>query len=109
MPPTYPPDAADDAKSALLEALEAETESYQSNLDVYETWPREEKCAKAILLASMEVDLSLPLRDLATSHLMCDHLHRSCEIHNEPMYLGFVEEVRRFISLTLQLRTSTMR
>ena len=36
-PPTYPPDATDDAKSALLEAFELEMESYQSDLGVYET------------------------------------------------------------------------
>jgi len=56
-PPTYPPDADDDAKNDLLEAFEAEMESYQSHLGVYETWLRKEKSAKAILLASMEVDL----------------------------------------------------
>ena len=67
-------------------------ESYQSDLGVYETWLREEKSAKAILLASMEVDLSLSLRGLATSHLMWDHLHRSYEIRNKAMYLAAVEE-----------------
>ena len=69
-PPTYPPDAADDAKSALLEAFELEMENYQSDLGVYETWLREEKSAKAILLASMEVDLARSLRGRATSQLM---------------------------------------
>jgi len=93
-PHTYPPDADDDAKNALLEAFEAEMESYQSDLGVYETWLREEKSAKAILLASMEVDLSLSLRGLATSHLMWDHLRRSYEIHNEAMYLAVVEEAQ---------------
>jgi hypothetical protein len=33
-PPTYPPDADDDAKTALLEAFEAQMESYQSDLGV---------------------------------------------------------------------------
>ncbi|CAD6250315.1 unnamed protein product [Miscanthus lutarioriparius] len=93
-PPTYPPDADDDAKSALLEAFEAKMESYQSDLDVYETWLREEKSAKAILLASMEVDLSLSLRGLATSHLMWDHFRRSYEIRNKAMYLAVVEEAQ---------------
>ncbi|CAD6218794.1 unnamed protein product [Miscanthus lutarioriparius] len=93
-PPTYPPDADDDAKNALLEAFETEMESYQSDLGVYETWLREEKSAKAILLASMEVDLSLSLRGLATSHLMWDHLRRSYEIRNEAMYLAVVEEAQ---------------
>ncbi|CAD6202522.1 unnamed protein product [Miscanthus lutarioriparius] len=50
----YLTDADDDAKNALLEAFEAEMESYQSDLGVYETWLREKKSAKAILLASME-------------------------------------------------------
>jgi hypothetical protein len=36
-PPTYPPDVADDAKSALLEVFETEMENYQSDLGVYET------------------------------------------------------------------------
>ncbi|CAD6214062.1 unnamed protein product [Miscanthus lutarioriparius] len=93
-PPTYPPDADDDAKNDLLEAFEAEMESYQSDLGVYETWLREEKSAKAILLASMEVDLSLFHRGLATSHLMWDHLCRSYEIRNEAMYLAVVEEAQ---------------
>ncbi|CAD6218291.1 unnamed protein product [Miscanthus lutarioriparius] len=93
-PPTYPPHADDDAKSALLEAFEAKMESYQSDLGVYETWLREEKSAKAILLASMEVNLLLSLRGLATSHLMWDHLRRSYEIRNEAMYLAVVEEAQ---------------
>jgi len=91
-PPTYLPDADDDAKSALLEAFEGQMESYQSDLGAYETLPREEKAAKAILHASMEVDLSQSLRCLATSHLMWDHLRHSYEIRNEAMYLAVVEE-----------------
>jgi hypothetical protein len=93
-PPTYPPDADDDAMTALLEAFEAQMESYQSDLGVYETWLREEKSAKTILLARMEVDLARSLRGLATSHLMWDHLHRSYEIRNEAMYLVVVEEAQ---------------
>ncbi|CAD6214061.1 unnamed protein product [Miscanthus lutarioriparius] len=56
-PPTYPTDADDNAKNDLLEAFEAEMESYQSHLGVYETWLCKEKSAKNISLASMEVDL----------------------------------------------------
>jgi len=108
-PPTYPPDATDDAKSALLEAFEGQMESYQSDLGAYETLPREEKAAKAILLASMEVDLLQSLRGLATSHLMWDHLCRSYEIRNEGCTLLLLRRIRRFVSLTLQLRTSTVR
>ena len=92
--PTYPPNADDHAKTALLEAFEAQMESYQSNLGFYETWLCEEKSAKAILLASMEVDLARSLRGLATSHLMWDHLRRSYEIRNEAMYLAVVEEAQ---------------
>jgi hypothetical protein len=77
MPPTYPPDADDDAKTDLLDTFEAQMESYQYDLSLYETWLREEKSAKAILLASMEIDLARSLRGLATSHLMWDHLCRS--------------------------------
>jgi hypothetical protein len=69
-------------------------ESYQSDLGLYETWLREEKSAKAILLASMEIDLARSLRGLATSHLMWDHLCRSYEIRNEAMYLAVVEEAQ---------------
>jgi len=58
----------------------------------YETWPHEEKCAKPILLANMESDLSLSLRGFATSHIMWDHLHHTYEIHNQTMYLSVVEE-----------------
>ena len=93
-PPTYLPDADDDAKSALLEAFEGQMESYQSDLGAYETLLREEKAAKAILLASMEIDLSRSLRGLATSHLMWDHLHHSYDIHNEAMYLAIVQEAQ---------------
>ncbi|CAD6220270.1 unnamed protein product [Miscanthus lutarioriparius] len=93
-PPAYQPHADDDAKIALLEAFEAQMESYQSNLGVYETWLREEKSAKAILLASMEVDLARSLRGLATSHLMWDHLRRNYEIRNEATYLAVVEEAQ---------------
>jgi hypothetical protein len=92
--PTYLPDADDDAKSALLDAFEAQMDSYQSNLGLYETWLREEKYAKAILLASMEIDLARSLKGLATSHLMWDHLHCSYEIRNEAMYLAIVEEAQ---------------
>ncbi|CAD6255028.1 unnamed protein product [Miscanthus lutarioriparius] len=84
----------DDDKSALPEAFEVDMESYQSDLGIYETWLREEKSAKAILFASMEVDLSLSLRGLATSHLMWDHLHHSYEIRNEAIYLVVVEEAQ---------------
>jgi hypothetical protein len=91
-PPMYPPDADDDVKTALLEAFEAQMERYQSDLSLYETWLREEKSAKAILLASMEIDLAQSLRGLATSHLMWDHLRRSYEIRNQAMYLAIVEE-----------------
>ncbi|CAD6223428.1 unnamed protein product [Miscanthus lutarioriparius] len=93
-PPTYPPDADDHTKTALLEAFEAQRESYQYDLEVYETWLHEEKSAKAILLASMEVDLAWFLRGLAASHLMWDHLCHSYEIHNEAMYLAIVEEAQ---------------
>ena len=92
--PTYPPDADDAAKHALLDAFEAEMETYQSDLGVYETWLREEKSAKAILLASIEIDLARSLRGLATSHLMWEHLRCSYEIRNEAMYLAVVEEAQ---------------
>ena len=92
--PTYPSDADDDAKTALLEAFEAQMESYQSDLGVYETWLCEEKSAKAILLLSMEVDLTRSLRGLPTSYLMWDHLCRSYKIRNEAMYLVVVEEAQ---------------
>jgi hypothetical protein len=94
MQPTYPPDADDATKHALLDAFEAQMETYQSDLGLYETWLREEKSAKAILLASMEIDLARSLRGLATSHLMWDHLCRSYEIRNEAMYLAVVEEAQ---------------
>ncbi|XP_066329839.1 uncharacterized protein [Miscanthus floridulus] len=93
-PPTYPPDVADDAKSALLEVFETEMEDYQSDLGVYETWLREEACAKAILVASIEVDLSGSLRGLSTTYLMWAHLCRSYETCNEAMYLAIVEEAQ---------------
>jgi hypothetical protein len=90
-PPTYAPDAPDTVKQPLLEAFEAQMETYQSELDMQATWLREEACAKAILLASMEVDISLSLRGLSTSHLMWAHLSWSYEIHNETLYLAVVE------------------
>ena len=93
-PPTYPPDAADTIKQPLLEAFEAQMETYQSYLDIQATWLREEACAKAILLASMEVDIPLSLCGLSTSHLMWAHLHHSYEIRNEALYLAVVEEAR---------------
>ena len=42
-----------------MEAFEAEMDTYQSNVDTQAIWLREEACAKAILLASKEVDISL--------------------------------------------------
>jgi hypothetical protein len=66
-PPTYASDATDDVRRPLLEAFEAELETYQSDLDLQMPWLREEACAKAILFASMEVDISLSLRGLSTS------------------------------------------
>ena len=52
-PPTYAPDATDEIKNPLMEAFEAEMDTYQSNVDTQAIWLREEACAKAILLASM--------------------------------------------------------
>ena len=69
-------------------------ETYQSYLDIQATWLREEASAKTILLANMEVDISLSLRGLATSHLMWAHLRRSYEIRNEALYLAVVEEAQ---------------
>jgi hypothetical protein len=94
IPPTYAPDADDAVKKPLLEAFECQMEAYQSALDIQATWLREEACAKAILLASMEVDISLSLRGLSTSHLMWAHLRRSYEIRNETLYLAVVEEAQ---------------
>ena len=51
--PAYAPDAIDAVKKPLLEAFEAEMDTYQSNVDTQAIWLREEACAKAILLASM--------------------------------------------------------
>jgi hypothetical protein len=93
-PPTYAPDADDAVKKPLLEAFEAQMEAYQLALDIHATWLREEACAKAILLASMEVDISLSLRGLSTSHSTWAHLRRSYEIRNEALYLAVVEEAQ---------------
>ncbi|TVU34447.1 hypothetical protein EJB05_16279, partial [Eragrostis curvula] len=90
--PTYPPDANEATKTNMLEEFEAELDAYQSDLANYETWCREEACAKAILLASMETDLSLTLKGLTTTQQMWAHLRRSYEIRNEAMYLAVVEE-----------------
>jgi hypothetical protein len=69
-------------------------ETYQSALDMQATWLHEEACAKAILLASMEIEISLSLCGLSTSHLMWVHLRCSYEIHNEALYLAVVEEAQ---------------
>jgi len=87
--PAYAPDAIDAVKKPLLEAFEAEMVMY-----IQVIWLHEEACAKAILLASMEVDISLSLRGLSMSHLMWAHLHRDYEIHNEALNLGVVEEAQ---------------
>ena len=84
-------------------------ESYRSDLGLYETWLREEKSAKAILLASMEIDIARILRGLATSHLMWDHLRCSYEIRNEAITLLLLRRLSHFVSWTLQSRTSTVR
>ena len=47
-----------------------------------------------ILFASMEVDISMSLRGLSTSHLMWAHLRRNYEIRNEALYLAVVEEAQ---------------
>jgi len=87
--PAYAPDAIDAVKKPLLEAFEAEMVMY-----IQVIWLHEEACAKAILLASMEVDISLSLHGLSMSHLMWAHLHRDYEIHNEALNLGVVEEAQ---------------
>ena len=86
---TYAPDATDEVKKPLLEAFEAEMVMY-----IQVIWLHEEACAKAILLASMEVDISLSLRGLSTSHLMWAHLHHSYEKRNEALNLAVVEEAQ---------------
>ena len=58
-PPTYAPDADEAVKKPLLEAFESQMEAYQSALDLQVSWLHAEACAKAILLASKEVDISL--------------------------------------------------
>ena len=93
-PPTYAPDADEAVKKPLLEAFESQMEAYQSDLDLQASWLREETCAKAILLASTEVDISLSLCGLSTSQSMWAHLHRSYEIRNEALYLAVVEEAQ---------------
>jgi len=52
---------------------------------------REEACAKAILFASIKVEIPMSLCGLSTPHLMWAHLHRSYEIRNEASYLAVVE------------------
>ena len=64
-------------------------EAYESTLDFQASWLREEACAKAILPASMDVDISL-----STSHWMWAHLRRSYEIRNKVLYLAVVEEAQ---------------
>ena len=49
---------------------------------------------KAILLASIEVDLLMSLHGLATTHLMWVHLYSSYKIGNEVMYLAIIEEAQ---------------
>ena len=49
---------------------------------------------QGILFASMEVDISMSLRGLSTSHLMWAHLRRSYKIRNEALYLAVVEEAQ---------------
>jgi len=92
--PTYAPDAPDEVKKPLLDAFEAALEVYQSDRDNQAVWLREEACAKAILFASMEVDISMSLRGLSTSHLMWAHLRHSYKIYNEALYLAMVEEAQ---------------
>ena len=58
-------------------------EAYQSDLAVYDTWLCEKACAKAILLASIAIDLSMSLKGLASTYL----LRGSYEVRNEAMYL----------------------
>nr|CAB3470978.1 unnamed protein product [Digitaria exilis] len=93
-PPTPPTCATDAVKTPLLEAFQSELETYQSDLDAQATWLCEEACAKAILLASMEVDISLSLCGLSTSHLMWAQLRHNYEIRNEALYLAVVEEAQ---------------
>ena len=52
---------------------------------------REEACPKAILFASIKVEIPMSLHGLSTPHLMWAHLHRSYEIRNEASYLAVVE------------------
>lgn len=95
LPPSlsYLPDG-DEAARAALKSFEAAMDTYQSKLADYETWQREEACAKAVLLASMEINLSLSLRGFSTSQQMWAHLRQSYEIRNEAMYIAVVEEAQ---------------
>ena len=69
-------------------------EVYQLALDLQASWPPEEACAKAILLVSMEVDISLSLHGIYTSQSMWAHFRHSYPIRNKALYLAVVEEVQ---------------
>ena len=56
-------------------------ETYRLDLDIQVTCLREEACSKAILLGSMEVDISMSLV-ASPFHLMGAHLRRNYKIHN---------------------------
>nr|BAD21642.1 hypothetical protein [Oryza sativa Japonica Group] len=72
--PAISADADENTKRGLLDDLAAAMEAYQTDLSLYETWLEQEAYAKAILVGSMEVDISLDIAGLASSELMWTRL-----------------------------------
>ncbi|EAZ12182.1 hypothetical protein OsJ_02065 [Oryza sativa Japonica Group] len=89
-----PADADENTKRGLLDDLAAAMEAYQTDLSLYETWLEEEAYAKAILVGSMEVDISLDIAGLASSELMWTRLRQQYEPRNDAMFLAVVNEAQ---------------
>ena len=92
--PVIPPDADDAAQEDILAAFHAELETYQTDLAAYESWLHDDAQAKAIVVASMDVDLSMDIVSLATSQLMWARLRQQYEPRNEAMFLAILKELQ---------------
>ncbi len=92
--PAIPAYADENTKRGLLDDLAAAMEAYQTDLSLYETWLEEEAYAKAILVGSMEVDISLDIAGLASSELMWTRLRQQYEPRNDAMFLAVVNEAQ---------------
>ena len=88
----FPADADDTKQREVLDAFEEATEGYQNQLHLYKQWTDDDARASAILVSSMDVDLTMDVVSLTTGHQMWEHLRRRYEPTGDAIYLSVIRQ-----------------